>query len=92
MTTRTAPVAAPQAAARAKLTEQFTFLTDEATAQYIEGAARLAAGDARPKTGEVIRDLIAEALVARYGDDTDAYARAVRAGRRELAQKAKPAA
>jgi hypothetical protein len=87
MTTRTAPVAAPQAAARAKLTEQFTFLCDEPTAHYIAGVAKLAAGDARPKIGEVIRDLLAEAIVAHYNEDPKAYAAAIKAGRAEHATR-----
>jgi hypothetical protein len=87
-TNATAPP--PRTAAR-RYSEQIHVLTDETTRAYTLGLATLAAEAgcyARPKEGEEVRDLLDEAIAARYRRDPKAYERAVIRGREALAEKA----
>lgn len=84
-----ATAAPPRTAAR-RYSEQIHVLTDEQTRAYTLGIATLAAeagGYARPKEGEEVRDLIDEAIAARFKKDAKAYERAVKRGQLVLAER-----
>jgi hypothetical protein len=90
MTTHDATVAAPATTAARRYSQQITTLTDTQTREYVLGLAVLAAeagGYAKPREAEQVRDLLDEAIGARYRKDADGYERAVRRGRRELAER-----
>lgn len=89
MTEKAATVAAPEVVARVKLTEHFNFMTTGAQGDYIAGMAALAArrDGGRANVGEVIRDLLAEAIVAAYERDAVAYDEVMRAGQRARGRK-----
>jgi hypothetical protein len=86
----TAAVAPPKApAARGAYTEQLHVLVDVPTRELILGLADEAAREAGYKflrQGEAVRDLLAEAIAARYAADPEAYARQVLRGREILAE------
>jgi len=86
--------APPKTAAR-RFSQSVSVLLDEQTRAYILGCAVQAAdkgGYARLKEGESLRDLLDEAIAARYDADPKAYTMALRAGRSVLAQRAAEAA
>jgi hypothetical protein len=90
MVMTTNATAAPARTAARRYSEQVHFLTDEQTRAYTLGVAMLAAergGYARPKEGEEVRDLIDEAIAARYKKDPKGYAAAVERGQQVLAEK-----
>jgi len=92
--TSDATAAPPRTAAR-RYSEQIHVLTDETTRAYVLGLAHLQAeggGYARPREGEEVRDLLDEAIAARYRKDPKAYEQAVIRGRAALAEKAAEAA
>lgn len=83
--------AAPARTAARRYSEQLHVLVDEQTRAYTLGMATLAAdagGYARPKEGEEIRDLLDEAIAARFKRDRPMYEAAVIRGRRVLADRA----
>lgn len=86
----TAEVAPPKAAAeRGTYTEQLTVLVDVATRHYVLGLAdevARAAGYNLLRQGESIRTLLAEAIIARYERDPEAYAKLVLRGRAIVAE------
>jgi hypothetical protein len=80
--TEVAPPRPP--AARGAFTEHLSLLVDEATREYILGDAERVAREAGYKyirQGEIVRELIAEAITARYEKDPTAYEQMVRRGR-----------
>jgi hypothetical protein len=89
MTNATDVVAPPRTpAARGAYTEQLHVLVDMPTREFVLGVASETAREAGYKflrQGETVRDLLAEAIAARYEADPDAYARAVLRGREILA-------
>lgn len=92
--TTNATAAPPRTAAR-RYSEQIHFLADEQTRAYTLGLAALAAeagGYARPKEGEEVRDLIDEAIAARYKRSPKDYAAAVARGQAVLAERQRRAA
>lgn len=94
MTTETI-VSPPSTTAARRYSEQIHALVDRQTRELIIGLAVLdaEAGDyARPREGETIRNLLDEAISRLFRRDAEHYARAVRAGRRELARRAAEAA
>jgi hypothetical protein len=93
--TTNATAAPPRTAAR-RYSEQLHVLVDEQTRAYVLGVAVLAAkagGYDTPKQGEAIRDLLDEAIAARYEADKKGYRAAIAAGQQELQRRlAAPAA
>jgi len=89
-------VAPPKTSAeRGTYTEQLHVLVDEPTPHYVLGLAEEAAKAAGYKflrQGEQVRVLLAEAIVARYATDREAYERLVRRGRVIAAESADGAA
>lgn len=85
MTKTATEVAPPRSpAARGAYTEQLHVLVDPQTRHYVLGVADKVAREAGYKLlrqGEVIRELLAEAIAARYETDAKAYDEAVRRGR-----------
>lgn len=84
--TTNATAAPPRTAAR-RYSEQLHVLVDEQTRAYVVGLAVLAAkagGYDTPKQGEAIRELLDEAIAARYGEDAKTYQSALRHGRAAL--------
>jgi hypothetical protein len=64
---------------------------DEQTRAYTLGAAILEArrgGYARPREGEAVRELLAEAIRERFDEDPTAYTEAVKLGRAEMERRA----
>jgi hypothetical protein len=84
-TTHATAVAPPKLpAARGAFTEQLHVMVDQQTREYVLGVADAVAREAGYKflrQGEIIRELLAEAIAARYERDPEAYEAAVRAGR-----------
>lgn len=86
--------AAPATAARPappQLNHQVHVLVDEPTRAYLLGLAVLTAraeGYTKIREGVEVRDLLAEAIIARHAADTVAYAKAVKAGRLEMSNRA----
>jgi hypothetical protein len=89
MTKHAIEVAPPRpSAARGAYTEQLHVLVDVPTREYVLGLADQAARDAGYKflrQGETIRELLAEAIIARHERDPAGYAEAVVRGREILA-------
>lgn len=80
---------------RRRYSEQLHTLVDLQTRAYILGLASLAAdagGYATPREAEETRDLLDEAIGARYNADPQAYAAAVERGRATMAERAWDAA
>jgi hypothetical protein len=76
---------------RRRYSEQLHTLVDLQTRAYILGLASLAAdqgGYATPREAEETRDLLDEAIAARYNADPQAYAVAVERGRATMAERA----
>jgi hypothetical protein len=76
---------------RRRYSEQLHTLVDIQTRAYILGLASIAAdqgGYATPREAEETRDLLDEAIAARYDADPQAYARAVERGRATMAERA----
>ena len=92
MTKTLTEVAPPRTSAeRGTYTEQWHVLVDEPTRHYVLGLAdevARAAGYKYLRQGESIRSLLADALVARYEADPEAYARLVLRGREIAAESA----
>lgn len=89
--TTDATVAPRRMGARRRYSEQVHVLVDEATRAYLLGVARLeavAGGYELPRESEGVRELIDEAIMRRYEADPKAYAKAVRVGSEELAERA----
>lgn len=90
MTTNATAVAPPKtSAARGAYTEQLHVLVDVPTRHYVLGLADEIAREAGYKflrQGEVVRELLAEALAARYEADPEAYANYVIRGREIAAE------
>lgn len=84
-TTATTAVAPPKTSAeRGAYTEQLHVLVDMPTREYVLGLADKIAREAGYKflrQAEAIRELLAEALLARYERDPEAYAAYVLKGR-----------
>jgi len=89
MTNATEAVAPPRTpAARGAFTEHVSLLVDVPTKEFILGVASevaTAAGYKFLRQGETVRDLLAEAIAARYAADPEMYARQVLRGRGILA-------
>lgn len=80
---------------RRRYSEQLHTLVDMQTRAYILGLASLAAdagGYATPREAEETRDLLDEAISARYQADPTAYAAAVERGRVTMVERAWEAA
>jgi len=76
---------------RRRYSEQLHTLVDEQTRAYILGLASLnaaAGGYSNPREAEETRDLLDEAINARYVADSAAYAVAVHRGRAVMAERA----
>lgn len=76
---------------RRRYSEQLHTLVDVQTRAYILGLASQAAdqgGYATPREAEETRDLLDEAIAARYQADPQAYADAVERGRATMAERA----
>lgn len=89
--TTDATVAPPSTTAARRYSEQIHALVDRQTRELMIGMAVNAAeagGYARPREGEVIRELLDDAIQRLYKRDPAAYEQAVRAGRRELSARA----
>jgi hypothetical protein len=84
-TTATTAVAPPKTSAeRGTYTKQLHVLVDEQTRDYVLGLADKVAREAGYKflrQGEIVRELLAEAIAARYVDDPDSYVKHVLRGR-----------
>jgi hypothetical protein len=83
--------AAPARTAARRYSEQLHVLVDEQTRAYVLGMATLTAdagGYARPREGELVRDLLDEAIALRYKRDRPLYEAAVIRGREVLAERA----
>jgi hypothetical protein len=92
MTTTEAVAAPPDNAAARRYSEQLHTLVDRETRAYILGRAAEAAdagGYARPKEGEVTRALLDEAIAAQARQNPTAYTKALRRGRKVLAEREK---
>jgi hypothetical protein len=77
--------------ARRRFSEQLHTLVDEQTRAYILGMASLAAaagGYATPREAEETRDLLDEAIAARYEQNPRQYETAVKRGRKVMAARA----
>jgi hypothetical protein len=89
----TAPaVTPPRPQPARRFTEQFTFLTDTATAEFLTGQAVITAkreGHPGPKLGEAVRELLDKAIGDIHVTDPHAYAEVVRVGRREIERRRK---
>ena len=85
MTTNATAVAPPRSpAARSAYTKQLHVMVDAQTREYVLGEAdRVAreAGYQYLRQGEIVRELLAEAIAARYEADPAAYEKLVREGR-----------
>jgi hypothetical protein len=90
MTKTVTEVAPPRpSAARGAYTQHLSLLVDVPTREYILGLADAAAKEAGYKflrQGEIIRELLAEAIIARHERDPAGYAGAVVRGREILAE------
>lgn len=89
--TRNTATAAPPKTAAPRYSQHISLLVDTDMKAYTVGVATLAAdagGYTNPKEGEEVRELLAEAIAARYESDPKAYAAAVARGRRVLAERA----
>jgi hypothetical protein len=89
MTTPSAVAPPPETARRPAYTQQLHTLVDDSTRAYTLGLATINAKNGRPKEGEAVRDLLAEAVYARYEADPDEYAKIMAAGRKELRRRAR---
>jgi len=91
----TTEVAPPQQSAARRYSQQVHALVDTQTRELLLGLAieNAEAGDySRPREGEVVRDLLDDAIARLWKRDPRAYERAVRRGRAELAERARRAA
>ena len=91
MTDLATPVAAPQTSAARRFSQQVHALVDTQTREYLLGMAVLNAEQGnytRPREGEVVRDLLDEAITREFKRDPRAYEHAVRRGRQLLAERA----
>lgn len=91
MTDLATPVAAPQTSAARRFSEQVHALVDTQTREYLLGVAALNAEQgnySRPREGEVVRDLLDEAITREFKRDPRSYELAVRRGRQVLAERA----
>ena len=73
-----------------RYSEQIHVLVDPRMREYVLGRALVEArqgGYTRPKEGETTRELINEAIRARYDEDPEGYAAAVLAGRHEMERR-----
>lgn len=80
---------------RRRYSEQLHTLVDVQTRAYILGLAAMAAdrgGYTNPREAEETRDLLDEAIAARYQADPQGYAAAVERGRATMAERAWEAA
>lgn len=80
---------------RRRYSEQLHTLVDVQTRAYILGLASLAAdqgGYATPREAEETRDLLDEAIAARYAADPQGYVEAVARGQATMAERAWTAA
>lgn len=76
---------------RRRYSEQLHTLVDLQTRAYILGLAGMAAdagGYANPREAEETRDLLDEAIAARYAEDPASYAAAVERGQAMMAERA----
>lgn len=90
MTDLATPVAAPQTSAARRFSEQVHALVDTQTREYLLGTAAINADRGnytRPREGEVVRDLLDEAIAREFRRDSKAYEAAVRRGRAILAER-----
>lgn len=81
---------APMRPGAQRYSEQLHTLIDPRMREYVLGQALIEArqgGYTRPKEGETTRDLLNEAIRARYDADPDGYAAAVLAGRVEMERR-----
>lgn len=94
--TVTEAVAPPKtSAARGAYTEQLHVLVDVQTREFVLGVADQVAREAGYRflrQGEIVRELLAEAIAARYDADPKAYTEAVLRGREIAADPADGAA
>ena len=91
MTDLATPVAAPQTSAARRFSEQVHALVDTQTREYLLGVAAINADRGnytRPREGEVVRDLLDEAIAREFRRDPKTYELAVRRGRQVLAERA----
>lgn len=94
MTDLATPVAAPQTSAARRFSQQVHALVDVQTREYLLGVAieNAEQGDySRPREGEVVRDLLDDAITRAFRRDPRAYEVAVRKGRAELARRSEAA-
>jgi hypothetical protein len=93
MTDLATTVAPPQQSAARRFSQQVHALVDTQTRELLLGLAIENAdqgGYARPREGEVVRELLDDAITRLWRRDPRAYERAVRRGRAELAARSKP--
>jgi hypothetical protein len=94
MTDLATTVAPPQQSAARRFSQQVHALVDTQTRELLLGLAienAEAGGYARPREGEVVRELLDDAIARLWRRDPKAYERAVRRGRAELADRSKRA-
>jgi hypothetical protein len=92
MTDLATTVAPPQQSAARRFSQQVHALVDTQTRELLLGLAIENAeqgGYTRPREGEVVRELLDDAITRLWKRDARAYERAVRRGRAELAKRAK---
>lgn len=92
MTDLATTVAPPQQSAARRFSQQVHALVDTQTRELLLGLAienASAGGYARPREGEVVRELLDDAIARLWKRDPRAYERAVRRGRAELAERAR---
>lgn len=91
MTDLATPVAAPQTSAARRFSQQVHFLTDTQTREYLLGVAALRAdegGYTLPREGEVVRELLDDAILRDFKQNPKQYEQTVRRGRQVLAERA----
>jgi hypothetical protein len=92
MTDLVTDVAPPQTSAARRFSQQVHALVDTQTRELLLGVAIENAEDGdytRPREGEVVRDLLDDAISRLFRRDPQRYQRAVRKGRAELARRAR---
>lgn len=90
-----APEATAVRSRQPKLDQQIHVLVTDATRAYTLGLASIAAdaqGFSGLREGVEVRDLLDEAIAARFADDAGAYRTAVLRGRQILAERASSSA
>lgn len=92
MTDLATTVAPPQTSAARRFSQQVHALVDTQTRELLLGMAienAAEGGYARPREGEVVRDLLDDAISRLFRRDPKGYERVVRKGRAELARRAR---